>query len=85
MATVEMNVLVPALAALAGAVVGSIPPIVVGWIQARAELVYHSELLDLILKGEEVTPAQFVELRKRSSAVFDTLDRYQQERERKPE
>jgi hypothetical protein len=37
MATVEMSIWVPAISALAGAVVGSIAPIVLGVIQTKAE------------------------------------------------
>lgn len=38
MPTVEMNVLVPAVAALFGALIGSIAPIIVGIVQARSEM-----------------------------------------------
>src|SRR5579863_7534514 len=37
LATISVNVLVPAAAALAGALIGSLAPIVVGLIQSRAE------------------------------------------------
>jgi hypothetical protein len=37
MATQEFNVLVPAVAALTGALIGSVAPVVVGLINARAE------------------------------------------------
>jgi hypothetical protein len=37
MATAEINVWIPALSALAGAFIGSLSPVVSGWINARAE------------------------------------------------
>jgi len=123
MPSTEMSVWVPAIAALLGALIGSIAPIVVGIIQSQAEhrrerlrlatqlaiedykdkieharriaqasggrrsvgvspisalLTYHVDVLELLAKGKQIAPADFVALRKRAGAVHDALVQQQE-------